>query len=209
MISAQDVIWVGDPEGGRGLISVQKGPRSARVHNQIVLNQLVGFGRIFNENCMAHIQIGNVILDGQVVHAVNCHSTIVGVVNRVVSHIRFSHRSDHVEMNWVATQLERLSAVEEFGVLNAAHRRLIPGRMNHNVRSVLILRRSFRVSLEFQIPRQKSNFCSHFNTFPARGIHSSVMLVNQRQVKSHQRFSGGVSYCGNSPLFSVPSAEVS
>ena len=209
VISAQDVIWVGDPEGGRRLISVQKRPRSARIHNQIVLNQLVSFSCIFNENCVAHIQIGDVVLDGQVVHAVNCHRTIVGVMNCVVSHVRFSHRANHVEVDGVATKLESLATVEEFSVLDAANRRLVPGRMNHNVRSVLILRRSFRISLEFQISSQKTNFCSHLNTFSASSVHGSVMLVNQRLVKRHQRFGRGVTNGGDGSLFGVPSAEVS
>lgn len=138
----------------------------------------------------------------------NGYRTIVSVMHRVVAYIRFRNSSDHMEMDGVTTQLERLSAVEEFSVLNAAHRGFIPGRVNHNVCSILVLRRSFRVSLEFQISRQKTHFSPHFNAFSARGIHSSIMLVNQRQVKSHQRFSACVCDRSDGPLFSVSSTKV-
>lgn len=66
-------------------------------------------------------------------------------------------------MNGVTTDLESLSNVSEFNVLKTSYQGVIALRMKEYGCSILVLRRSLRVTSELDIPRQEPDLCTHIN----------------------------------------------
>ena len=87
MITANDVVRVRDPDAGRGLIGVEETPGAPHVNNEIVFDQVLSLSGIFNEDCVAHGVVGDVVLDAQVVDAMDGHSSIESVMDGVVSNV--------------------------------------------------------------------------------------------------------------------------
>jgi len=87
VVAPNNVVGVGDPDRCRGLISVEKRPGATHIEDQIVFDQVLAFDSIFNEDGVTHGVVGNVVLDTKVVNTVNCHSTVEGVMDGVVTNI--------------------------------------------------------------------------------------------------------------------------
>jgi len=77
MIINENVVWIGDPETSRGLICVQKTHRPYGFDNEVVLDVIVCFNRIFNEEGMAFDFICHIILKSQVMGTMQCESSII------------------------------------------------------------------------------------------------------------------------------------
>ncbi len=103
MVVPDDVVRAGDPDGCRGLVSVEQTPRAADVDNEVALNEVLGLCGILDEDGMAHGVVGDVVLYAQVVHTVDGHSSVEGVMDGVVAHVRCVHSADHMEVNRVGT----------------------------------------------------------------------------------------------------------
>ena len=70
---------------------------------------------------MTHGVEGEIIDDPQVVNSMNGHCSIVSVMDRVMSDIRFVDSANHVEVDGVAAELESLPHISEFNVLNSSN----------------------------------------------------------------------------------------
>lgn len=57
-------------------------------------------------------------------------------------------------MDWISAKFESLANIEEFRVKDSSNARFIFGVMDHDVCTVLVLSRGFRVSLILHISRQ-------------------------------------------------------
>ena len=73
--------------------------------------------------------------------------TIVGVVDRVLAHVRVAHRANHVEVDRVAAETTKLAGVSHLYVLNPCSERftlrsigdrVVPPAVQHDVRAVLV-----------------------------------------------------------------------
>ena len=87
MIPTNDVVWVGDPDAGWGLIGVQETPGASDVNDEIVLDQVLGLSGIFDEDGVAHSVVGDVVLDAQVVDAMDGHSSVESMMDGIVSNV--------------------------------------------------------------------------------------------------------------------------
>ena len=105
-----------------------------------MLNQVLGFSSIFNEEGMSHRVEGEVIDDPQVVHSMYGHCSVVTMMNRVMSRIRFVHSSNHVEVDRVAPELESLANISQLNVLNSSNDRFISFAVDHYMCSKQIYR---------------------------------------------------------------------
>ena len=54
MVTAEDVIWVSDPEACWSLVSIEKTVRFTSVDDQVVLDEILGLNGILNEHSVAH-----------------------------------------------------------------------------------------------------------------------------------------------------------
>ena len=109
MVASDDVVWVSDPDGSWSLISVEERPGATDIEDQVVLNEILALNSIFNEDCVAHSVIGDVVLDAQVVHSVDCHSSVERVMDSVVTHVRLVDGTNHMKMNGVRSKDESLA----------------------------------------------------------------------------------------------------
>lgn len=87
MVAANNVVGIGDPDGGRGLISVEKRPGATHIEDQVVLDQILGFDSILNEDGVTHGVISYIVLDTEVMHTVDGHSAVERVMNGVVTDV--------------------------------------------------------------------------------------------------------------------------
>ena len=76
---------------------------------------------ILNEESVTHSIVRNVIFDSELVHTVSSYSSIVGVVNCVTNYIRLVNISNHMEMNWVASELKCLTDILHFDVADVTY----------------------------------------------------------------------------------------
>lgn len=121
VVASHDVVGVSDPDASWGLIGVEQTPGTSCVDNQIVLNEILGLSSILNEDSVAHVLVCDVVLDSEVVHTMNRHSSVVCLPDGIVSHIGVMNSTNHMEMDWVATQFEGLAYVEELNILNPSN----------------------------------------------------------------------------------------
>jgi len=65
VVSSEVVVWVCDPETGWSLISIEQAHGSLGHHDQVVVNLVVPFNSIFNENVMSHDIVHHVLFNSQ------------------------------------------------------------------------------------------------------------------------------------------------
>ena len=121
MVVADNIVWVREPDRGRGLVSVEKRPRASDIEDQVVLDQILRLNTILNEDSVAHSVVGDVVLYTEVVHAMNRHCTIERMVDGIVTHIRGMDCSDHVEVDRVGSENERLADMGQLNAIDAAN----------------------------------------------------------------------------------------
>jgi len=115
------VVGMGNPEATGGLISGQQTIGSFCSNGQIVIVDILCLSSIFNEEGMTHGVIGDVVEHSEVVNSMSGHSTVVGLVDSVTTHVRLVHSSNHMVMEGVATKLEGLTNILEFDVLDSSN----------------------------------------------------------------------------------------
>ena len=120
MVATEDIVGVSDPETGGGLVSVEQTHGAAHVNNQVVLDEVLGLGGVLNKDGVTHSVVGHIVLHAQVVHAMDGHSSIEGVMDGVVAHVRSVHCADHVEVDGVAAQNEGLATVFQLNAIDPA-----------------------------------------------------------------------------------------
>lgn len=125
VISAENVVWMGDPEAGWSLVSVEKTVRFTSVNDEIVLNQVLRLDGILDEHGVAHGLVVDVAGDFKVVNTVECGASVVSLMDRVLLDVRLLHGANHMEMDRVATKHESLTNISELAVLDPANDRFI------------------------------------------------------------------------------------
>lgn len=163
MVANKNVVWVGNPETSWGLIGVEQTPRAASADDEIVLDDVLRFDSIFNEDVVAHRVVNDVVLDREILNSVDSHCSVISLMNGIALDQRLSHCADNMEMDGVSAQLERLADIKELCVQNSTDTGLVFWVVNHDVRAVLILRGCLRVSLVFYVSRKKTDLCAHLN----------------------------------------------
>jgi hypothetical protein len=122
----------------------------------------VGLDTILNEDSVSHNPISNVVLDGQVMHAMDCDGSVKGVMDGIASHVGFVDVADHVVMDGVPSQIEGLPSVSNLSILNSADRGIVAsGGEGHNVDTIHV---SFGVgiTLNDDISAQQADLSSEF-----------------------------------------------
>jgi hypothetical protein len=186
VVSDKDVVWVSDPETGRRLICVEQAIRTFGSHDQIVLDDVLSLDSILKEDVMAHSVVNNIVFNCEVRHGGDSDSSVVRLMDGVTLDQRLRNSADGVEVDWVSTKLECLTNIEEFSVKNASNARLIFRVVEHDVRAVLIRRRSYWITLILNVSCEKTDFCTHFNKITIRSVPSlfGKVLVTKFFVKS-------------------------
>jgi hypothetical protein len=151
MVASENVVRMSDPETSRRLISVEEGPTTLSLNDQVVFNQILGLSSVLNENSVAHSIVGYIVDDLEVVHSMKSNGTIVSLMDGVVPSIGLVNGTDHMEMNRVATQLESLTHICEFNILNLSNDRLISRGVKHDVSTEHVLVGSLRVTSEHNV----------------------------------------------------------
>jgi len=212
VVANKDIIWISDPEASRGLIGVEQTPRAANVKYQVVFDIVLGLDGVFDENCVAHSTVGYIVLNAQVVNAVNSDGSVVGVMDCIISNVRRLDCSNHMEMDRVGAQNESLTNIEQFNVVDSCSGRLVGGRMHNNNSTILICFRGHRLALIFDIASQKTNLSSHFNKITWSTItvilNSSVVLEKKWLIESNHWVSTCISDTCNLALLGVASRVV-
>jgi len=170
VVSDKDVVWVSDPETGRRLICVEQAPRTSGTHDQIVLDDVLCLNSILNEDVMAHSVVNNIVFNCEVRHGVDSDSSVVSLMDGVTLDQRLGNSADDVEVDRVSSQLECLTNIEEFSVKNASNARFIFRVVDHDVRTVLILRGSLWITLILNVSCEKTDLCTHFNKIAIRSV---------------------------------------
>lgn len=173
----EDVIRMSDPERTRGLIGVEQGPTAFGLDDKVILQSVLGLGSVLNEDGVAHGIVSDVVLDLEVVDSMEGDSTIISLMDRVVTSVGLVNGTNHMEMNGIATQLESLTDIGKLNVLDSANNRFITRRMEHNVSTKHIPVRSLRITSVDDVSGKETNFSSHVDSFSAVSIDSGIMLV--------------------------------
>ena len=106
--------------------------------DEIVLNQVLRLNTVFDENSVAHHVINHIILDCQSMRSVDRNSSVVCSPDGVASDVRRVEEAHLVEVNWISSLHESLSAVSQLDMLNSSDCGSITIiRMQHYVRAVV------------------------------------------------------------------------
>ena len=87
MVAAEDIVRICDPEASWSLVRVEETPRATDIEDQIVFNQVLSLSCVFDEDCVAHRVVGYIALHSQIVHAMDRHSSVERMMDRVLSHV--------------------------------------------------------------------------------------------------------------------------
>jgi hypothetical protein len=133
---------------------------------------------------VTHSIISYIILDLEIVNSMQCYSTIVSLMDCITPHVGLVNGSNHVEMNGITTELERLTDVCKLNIFYFPHYRFITRRVKHNVSTKHVSCRSFWVTPIDYITSEKSNLTSHVNVGCSKCFNKSKMLVIKCLVES-------------------------
>jgi hypothetical protein len=81
VVSPEDVIRMSDPEAGRCHVSVKATERWDNLDNKIIFNQVLCLCSVLNKEGMTHCSESKVLLNSEVVHSMECHCSVVSVVD--------------------------------------------------------------------------------------------------------------------------------
>lgn len=76
MVLNEIVVWISDPEASWCLVRVQKRPTPLCLHDQVLVDVVLLFNGILNEDCVALDVVANVLHDSQVVRAMQCEGSV-------------------------------------------------------------------------------------------------------------------------------------
>lgn len=203
VIVSEDVIWVSDPERSRCLVSVKETVRGSRVYDQVSIDQIFSLCSVFNEDSVSHDVVGHVVLDGQVVNAVQSRSTVVRLVNGVVPNVRFGHCANHMVVDRIATKFERLADIKELAVLDLTDDGFVTRRSHHDMSTVLVERRSFWVASKLDISGEQADLSTHNQRVVTVGLHSSIVLVGESICEADYWVCIAIGHICNGSLLSI------
>ena len=98
VVSHEDVVWVADPERSRGLVCVKQAPRAPRAHHEVLLDDVLGFNGVLQENSVAHNVVNNVVFHRQVRDRVDGDCAVERLMDSVAFNKRLGDRPDCIEI---------------------------------------------------------------------------------------------------------------
>jgi len=204
VVVSYDVVRVRDPHTSWSLVSVESTPRLLGHDNKVVLNYVVGFCSIFNENSVTHSVVHDVVSNGQMMHSMDSSSSVVRLPYGITLYIRFMYSSNHVEVNSIPSKFESLADIEELTMGNSSLTSFVSIRVDHDLASILVLFTILFVSLEFDISSKKSYLSSHVDEKIIIVLSVGKMFEVKLYVKSkHWVVWVGVIDCNDIPLLSM------
>eukprot|EP00962_Isochrysis_galbana_P053800 scaffold25307_cov109-Isochrysis_galbana.AAC.7 len=96
------VVAVCDPKRRWRLVRVEQSVGGARQHAKVADEGVLGLDAVLQKECVPHHVVSHVVVDAQVVYAVERDGTVVGAVERDMAQVRLAHVADHVEVQRVA-----------------------------------------------------------------------------------------------------------
>lgn len=118
--------------------------------------------------------IGNVILDAKVMHAMDGHRTVEGVMDGVVPYIRPMDCTHHVEVDGVSPKDEGLANMSELNAIDAAGCRFITRRVADDNSAILVVRRVLWITSENNVASQEADLSTHLNCFGTESLDTGV-----------------------------------
>ena len=152
--------------------------------NQVVVNYIFCLDSIFDKDGVTHSVVDDVVYDVEVADSMDSHCSVVSLVDCITFYQRFRNCSDDVEMNWISTEFECLPNVEEFCIEDPSNAGFIFRVMYHDVGTIKIFRRGFRVALVLHVSCQEANFSPDINCICSIRFGSGVMFVIKLRTKS-------------------------
>ena len=76
MISNENVVWICNPKRGWSGVSIEDTVRSFGLDNQIITNVVASLNTILDEDVVTLAVEVDILFDTQVVHSMNCRTTI-------------------------------------------------------------------------------------------------------------------------------------
>ena len=112
MVVDEVVVRVGDPETSWSLICGEKTPRSNCVHDKVSLDVVVLFNCILNEHSVAHDMESVNVQHSEILATMDCDSPVPALMNRYAINIRLVDRPNHVVVDTVSSNFERLACIK-------------------------------------------------------------------------------------------------
>ena len=141
-------------------------------------------------------------------HSVERGRSVVRLMDGVLLDVRLLDSSDHVEVNRVAAELERLADVGELAILDTAHDGLIPGRVKHDVGAILVRSRGLRVAPENKISGEQTDLSSHLDRVRAKPERRRIVLVQEWLVESDAGSARSVNHASDRPLLCMSAVVI-
>ena len=110
------IVRMSDPEAGRRLVGVEQAPAPHCLHDQVLVDVVLGLCGVLDEERVSLDFKGHVLHDSEVVCAVNGEGTIEALMHGDALDVRFVDRACHVEVDGVAAHLEGLTNIRELDV---------------------------------------------------------------------------------------------
>jgi hypothetical protein len=115
------VVWLSNPEAGRGLVSVEAGPAAFDLHNQVTVEVVLLLDSILNEDVVTLDLIDNVVHDAHIVRTVESVGAIEALVSGATLHIRLMDSTNLMEMNCISTDFETLTDISHLNIGHTAN----------------------------------------------------------------------------------------
>jgi hypothetical protein len=116
VVTLENVVRIGDPEGAWGLIRVEQVPGSTRRYTQILQESVVGLYSVLNEEVVSHCFVANVSLEGQLLRAMDCGAAVEGLPHGTALDVRVACVPDLVVVDRVPAETADLPHVFELCV---------------------------------------------------------------------------------------------
>lgn len=81
MVVSKVVVWIGDPEGGWRLISIEQRPRPLRLHDQVPVYLVVSFDSVLDEDVVSFHVVDHIVSQSQVGRAVESEGSVESFVD--------------------------------------------------------------------------------------------------------------------------------
>ena len=137
MVISELVIRMSNPEGGRSLISIDKGEGGLSLDDQVAIDQTLGLSSILDEDGMTHGVVSHIVLYLEIVYSMESNCTIVGLMNGIVASVGLVYSADHVEVDRIPTQTKCLACIPHLDILNMTGETLITFTMHKYLCTIL------------------------------------------------------------------------
>jgi len=180
MILDKVVVWIGDPDASRCLISVEQWPTPLCLHDKVLVDIVLLLDSIFNEDCMALHIIRNIVHETKVVSSMNSESSVETGMSSKSLAVRLVNSTNHMEMDSVSSDLESLSDIMKLNVIESCNKWVITLGVKEENSTILVLWWIVWATLIFDVSCEKTDFGSHVNEVISVVLDHSKMLELER-----------------------------